>query len=200
MIIAPSPFRRAVGTACLGVLVVSLAGCGTGGSSPVVVPPSASTAGAAATAGSPVEPSETAAANVPISDAVAFRDAMLIVMAQTPMDVSASTSTNAGAIRDSWLAAYPDLKLGLFSPQPSDPTTVSADQSFVEMPASGAHDQALGFAVIDLLGQCAGGAAIIAGLDGGISLETVPATFVKVDPPVAKCSADGVRELYKPGS
>jgi hypothetical protein len=145
-------------------------------------------------------PSSSDAGGLPVTDAAAFRDRLLLMAQAIKFDPKASASINANKILTAWLDAFPTLEPVLFSSQEATPTRISYDQSFLIVRTPGTWDQSLSLAVKDTHGVCAGGAIVIPGKPTAVSDETVPTGFMRVTLTAgAQCSAGTVNESYKPG-
>jgi hypothetical protein len=143
--------------------------------------------------------SNSSSSNLPVTDAVVFRDRLLELARNAKFDAQASTSyKNVEAIRQAWQNAYPGLKFTLFKDQAAAPDTVSVGDAFLI--ARKNYDQLLAFAVTDTNGGCAAGVAVIPAKDEyKVSEEKVPTVFKAIEMPSGKsCSGDAAGENYKP--
>jgi hypothetical protein len=178
------------------VACLVIGGCNKGAS---VVKQSGENSNATSSAMTSESASSGSSANLPVTDAVAFRDRLLELAKGAKFDAQASTSyKNVDAIRQAWQTAYPGLKFTLFKDQAATPDTVSVGDAFLI--ARKNYDQLLAFAVTDTKGGCAAGAALIpAQSEYKVSEEKVPTVFKTIEMPGGKtCSGDVAEENYKP--
>jgi hypothetical protein len=176
---------------------LAIAGCNKGAS--VMKQSGENSSAASSTTTTESTTGGNSSSNLPVADAVAFRDRLLELAKGAKFDAQASTSyKNVDAIKQAWQTAYPGLKFTLFKDQAAAPDTVSVGDAFLI--ARKNYDQLLAFAVTDAKGGCAAGAAIIpAQSEYKVSEEKVPTQFKTIEMPGGKtCSGEVAGENYKP--
>lgn len=138
---------------------------------------------------------------LPVTDAAAFRDRLLALAQGVKFAGQASAVANAEAIRAAWQQQYPTLKFSLFYSLVAAPDTVSSSDTFLTTGMSGNYDQLYAFAVVDMSGRCAGGAAVIPGDNANrkVSNATAPTVFKAIEMSKAKsCTGEAAGENYRP--